>query len=110
MSYSKQEDGEVAMKLLPESSPRLSTSSTVADDLEANNKEAIDHTAVVLEYQTPAGVKYAWLCALLVFGMLLTVHNKFILEKVNNILVFEVHESETCAKLTTRCSSHARGS
>ncbi|KAF3386830.1 GDP-mannose transporter GONST5 [Penicillium rolfsii] len=81
MSYSKHEDGEVGMSLLTESSPRGSTSSRAGEDLEANNKEMVNSSPVELEYQTPIVVKYGWLSALLLFGMLLTVHNKFILEK-----------------------------
>lgn len=67
------------MSLLNPSSPQVSIS-TALEDLEANTKDAIDTSPVGL--QTPIAVKYGWLCALLLFGMLLTVHNKFILEIV----------------------------
>lgn len=84
------ESEEVGMRLLSESaqsSPRTSLSSSTlsVEDTEAYQKEDLQLSPVVQsEYQTPARVKYAWLGAYLVFAMALTIHNKFVLQKVSN--------------------------
>ncbi|KAJ5088056.1 Drug/metabolite transporter [Penicillium angulare] len=79
MDYSKSEEQNAEMKLMSNVSPRNSVSSRSDDDLEALNKEADIQAPLEVEYKTPPSVKYAWLCALLVLGMLLTIHNKIIL-------------------------------
>lgn len=77
---------EVEMRLLSESSPRSSLSSTLdTGDLEANRPDTPKHRPVEVEpeYQTPARIKYAWLSSYMVLAMAMPVHNKFILEKVS---------------------------
>lgn len=88
MGYSthENEDVELGMKLLSDLSPRDSISSSVSGDLEANKKNFIDQNDLELDNQPSTRVKYTWLLALLVFGMLLTIHNKYILAMVNIVL------------------------
>lgn len=79
----KNEEAELGIELLAESSPRGSLSSSTSEDLEANSKDALVLGDLEVDSSHSTSVKYAWLSALLVFGMLLTVHNKYILAVVN---------------------------
>lgn len=77
------EEVKLGVNLHTEPSPRDSLSSLTLEDLEANSKDALVLCDLELDNSRSASVKYAWLSALLVFGMLLTVHNKYILAMVN---------------------------
>ncbi|KAJ5102179.1 Drug/metabolite transporter [Penicillium alfredii] len=59
--------------------PLLSRSSS--EDLEANHSKKT-RSSVELEYRTSTTEKFVWLSAYLLFGMLLTIYNKLVLQKV----------------------------